>query len=79
VVYKTVTADVEVDLGDFEIDDLIEVIEEEGYVVTGPFLGNHRPNDVQEEMIKIWEAMYLGKPYDAMVRKFISDQTGRFL
>ena len=68
---------VDISLNDFDVDDLIEAIEDEGYVVTGP--GDRRSNELQEELLKIWEAMYLGKPYDAMVRKFVSDQTGRFL
>lgn len=71
--YRTV----EIDLDDFDTNDLIEELEDRGYSILSPNVLSS--NDIQEEMNKIWEAMYLGKPYDAMVRKFISDQTGRFL
>ena len=66
---------VDVELDDFEIDDLIDYIERKGYTVSDSS-GFSDPN---EEMCLIWEAMYLGKPYDEMVRKFVSDHTGRFL
>jgi hypothetical protein len=67
---------VDVELCDFELDDLIEYIERKGYTVSDSDGHFSEPN---EELRLIWEAMYLGKPYDAMVRKFVSDHTGRFL
>ena len=67
---------VDIELCDFELDDLIEYIERKGYTVSDSEGHFSEPN---EELRLIWEAMYLGKPYDAMVRKFVSDHTGRFL
>ena len=64
---------VDMDLDEIDTDDLIEEIESRGYSV------QHIGDIPNEQLQKIWEAMYLGKPYDAMVRKFVSDQTGRFL
>lgn len=66
---------VDVELCDFELDDLIEYIERKGYTVSD----SNSFSDPNEELRLIWEAMYLGKPYDATVRKFVSDHTGRFL
>ena len=71
--------EVEVHLDDFDTDDMIDYLENKGYTVFQS-IGSHLPmNNPTEELRLIWEAMYLGKPYDAMVRKFVSDHTGRFL
>ena len=70
---------VDVELCDFELDDLIDYIERKGYTVSDSDGHFSEPNKENEELRLIWEAMYLGKPYDEMVRKFVSDHTGRFL
>jgi hypothetical protein len=70
--------EVEVHLDDFDTDDMIDYIERKGYTVFQS-VGNLPMGDPADELRLIWEAMYLGKPYDEMVRKFVSDHTGRFL
>jgi hypothetical protein len=70
--------EVEVHLDDFDTDDMIDYIERKGYTVFQS-VGSLPMGDPTDELRLIWEAMYLGKPYDAMVRKFVSDHTGRFL
>jgi hypothetical protein len=71
--------EVEVHLDEFDTDDVIDYLERQGYTVLHS-AGSHLPmNNPTEELRLIWEAMYLGKPYDAMVRKIVSDHTGRFL
>jgi hypothetical protein len=67
--------EVEVHLDDFDTDDMIDYLENKGYAV----MQSSRRRLEADELRLIWEAMYLGKPYDAMVRKFVSDHTGRFL
>ena len=67
---------VDVELDDFEIDDIIEYIERKGYTVSN---SDGYFSEPDEELRLIWEAMYLGKPYDEMVRRFVSGHTGRFL
>jgi hypothetical protein len=71
--YKTV--EVEVDISDFDDENLIEVLEYRGYTVnkTGyKFDGDQR---IEE----LYQAIKLGKPYDELVRKFVMDCTGRIL
>ena len=71
--------EVEVHLDDFDIDDMIDYLENKGYTVFQSSASHLAMNNPTDELRLIWEAMYLGKPYDAMVRKFVSDHTGRFL
>jgi hypothetical protein len=71
--YKTV--EVEVDISDFDDEDLIEILENRGYSVnkTGyNFDGNER---IEE----LYQVIKLGKSYDGLVRKFVMDCTGRIL
>ena len=71
--YKTV--EVEVDISDFDDENLIEVLEYRGYTVnkTGyKFDGDQR---IEE----LYQAIKLGNSYDGLVRKFVMDHTGRIL
>lgn len=70
-----VDAEVYVSLDDFYIEDIVDYLEEKGYTI----FSSKASYEPEEALRLIWEAMYLGKPYDEMVRKFVSDQTGRFL
>jgi hypothetical protein len=74
-----VSVDVDVELDDFDNEDIIDYMERQGYEVSKTISVVADLGDPKEELRLIWEAMYLGKPYDAMVRKFVSDHTGRFL
>lgn len=71
--YKTV--EVEVDISDFDNEDLIEVLENRGYTVnkTGYKF------DEGEQIEELYQAIKLGKPYDELVRKFVMDHSGRIL
>ena len=69
--YKTIEVEVDVDLSDCDDGELIEMLENRGYAVSG---SNKDP--VIEE---IYQAIKLGKPYDELVRKFVMDHSGRIL
>jgi hypothetical protein len=71
--YKTI--EVEVDISDFDDDDLIEVLENRGYTVnkTGYKF------DKDERIEELYQAIKLGNSYDGLVRKFVMDHTGRIL
>ena len=72
--YKTVykEVDVEVDLSDFDTEDLIEELEERGELPlsTGPY-------DSKELVQKIWMARRQGKDYQALLDDLIYVVTGR--
>ena len=72
--YKTVykEIDVEVDLSDFDTEDLIEELEERGELPlsTGPY-------DSKELVQKIWMARRQGKDYQALLDDLIYVVTGR--
>ena len=72
--YKTVykEIDVEVDLSDFDTEDLIEELEERGELPlsTGPY-------DSKELVQKIWMARRNGKDYQALLDDLIYVVTGR--
>jgi len=72
--YKTVykEVDVEVDLSDFDTEDLIEELEERGELPlsTGPY-------DSKELVQKIWMARRQGKDYQALLDDLIYLVTGR--
>ena len=72
--YKTVykEVDVEVDLSDFDTEDLIEELEERGELPlsTGPY-------DSKELVQKIWLARRQGKDYQALLDDLIYVVTGR--
>jgi len=74
-----VSVDVDLELDDFDNEDIIDYMERQGYEISKTIAVVADLGDPKEELRLIWEAMYLGKPYDAMVRKFVSDHTGRFL
>lgn len=72
--YKTVykEVDVEVDLSDFDTEDLIEELEERGELPlsTGPY-------DSKELVQKIWMARRNGKDYQSLLADLIYVVTGR--
>ena len=71
--YKTV--EVEVDISDFDDDDLIEALEDRGYTVNKTGYKFDRDELIEE----LYQAIKLGKSYDGLVRKFVMDCTGRIL
>ena len=74
--YKTVykEVDVEVNLGDFDTEDLIEELEERGELPlsTGPY-------DSKELVQKIWMARRQGKDYQALLDDLIYSVTGQII
>ena len=74
--YKTVykEVDVEVNLGDFDTEDLIEELEERGELPlsTGPY-------DSKELVQKIWMARRQGKDYQALLDDLIYAVTGQII
>jgi hypothetical protein len=75
------TVEVDVDLSDFDDKDLIESLEQRGYTVTGgPFEKSYSYSlDDDDPIMKIYQAMKLGKPYDELLRKLVMDRTGRIV
>ena len=71
-VYKEV--DIDVDLGDFETEDLIEELEsrDELPASTGPY-------DAKELVEQIWMLRRNGKNYDAPLDQLVYAVTGRII
>ena len=75
--YKTVytEVEVEVDLSDFETDDLIEELEERGQS-----MGNGAgPYDSKELVEKIWMLRRNGQDYNYLLDQLIYNVTGRII
>jgi len=74
--YKTVYKEVEVDvdLGDFETEDLVEELESRGELPssTGPY-------DSNELIQKIWQLRRNGKDYQTLLDDLIYAVTGRIV
>jgi hypothetical protein len=73
--YKTVYTEVEVDLSDFETDDLIEELEERGQNMgngTGPY-------DSKELVEQIWMRRRNGQDYNYLLDQLIYNVTGRII
>ena len=69
--YKTIYTEVEVDLSDFDTEDLIEELESRGKY---PTMGN------SDELIdKIFQLRRLGKNFDKELDEYLYIQTGRTL
>ena len=75
-VYKEVEVEVDVDLSDFETDDLIEELESRGElsVRTGP-----GPYDHKELLEIIWMRRRNGQNYDAPLDQLIYNVTGHIV
>ena len=73
------TVEVDVDLSDFDDEDLIEVLENRGYVIDNTTVSFGRRPKVDDAIQELYLAIKLGKPYDDLVRKLVMDRTGRIL
>lgn len=73
------TVEVDVDLSDFDDEDLIEVLENRGYVIDNKTVSFGRRPEVDDAIQELYLAIKLGKPYDDLVRKLVMDRTGRIL
>ena len=70
-IYKEV--EVEVDLSDFDTDDLIEELENRGEVV------GDAPGDNKELIVSIFEKKRLGKDYERELDELIYNVIGRII
>jgi hypothetical protein len=75
--YKTVYTEVEVDvdLSDFETDDLIEELEERGQSMSN----GAGPYDSKELVEKIWMRRRNGQDYNYLLDQLIYNVTGRII
>jgi hypothetical protein len=74
--HKTVytEVEVEVDLGDFETEDLIEELESRDKLPS-----SHGPYDVKELVEQIWMLRRNGKNYDAPLDQLVYAVTGHII
>ena len=68
--YKTITTEVDVDLGDFDTDDLIEELEHRETLPTVA---------AKNIVYEIWMNRRIGKPYEDLLDKLIYDVLGKTL
>jgi hypothetical protein len=66
--------EVDVDLDEFDTDDLISELEERGYII-----GGKNAEDSNEVLVKIWELRRLGKPFDKELDQLIYSILGKVL
>ena len=69
--YKTIYTEVEVDLSDFDTEDLIEELESRGK--------NYAMGNSAELIDKIFQLRRLGKNFDKELDEYLYIQTGRTL
>ena len=74
--YKTIYTEVEVDvdLADFETDDLIEELENRGYMT-----GSENSENSNELLSKIWQLRRQGRNYDRELDQLIYEILGKVL
>lgn len=75
--YRTISAyvDVEVDLDDFDDDDLIEELESRGFMIS-PEDGSISHNEL---LVSIWEKRRLGRNYDTELDNLIYNVLGKIV
>jgi len=71
-VYTEVEGDVE--LTDFETDDLVEALERRGQVI-----GTSRYGDVTAQLVSIYELRRQGKSFDKELDNYLYDVLGRVI
>ena len=71
MVFKYVNVEVEIDLVEFDDDQLIEELEDRGYEVA--------VSPPQDLLTSIWMKRRLGKPYDAEVDELIYKGLGKVI
>lgn len=71
--YKTIYTEVEVDvnLNEFDTDDLIEELESRGVAHFGD------PDVANSTLNEIWQLRRLGKPYDYLMDQYIYQALGK--
>ena len=72
--YRTVNVDIDVDLSEFDTDDLVEELEERGHCM------GFGPTDIQQIVEKIWQKRRLGcVDYQADLDQLIYHVLGRVI
>lgn len=66
--YRTVEVEVDVDLEDFDTEDLLDELKSRDIIYTGSSVG------ILNEIVK---CKYRGQPYDHLVDKLIYETTGQ--
>lgn len=79
--YRTVTVDVDIDLSEFDDDDLIEEVQRRGHsVITGSSVWTEESDDmIRERAEKVYWQIRDGAEASAELRQLISHITGRIL
>lgn len=72
--YKYITTEVEIDLSDFETDDLVEELENRGYDYNTKGVD---ADEMRELLEKIWLNRRTGKDYQNELDKLIYDILGK--
>ncbi len=72
--YRYVTAEVEVDLSDFDTDDLVEELENRGYDYNTQGVDGDEMREVLEQ---IWQKRRLGKDYQQELDRLIYGVLGK--
>lgn len=76
MVYKYVEAEVEIDLDEFDDDELLSELESRGLDLNSSFVSG----DVMRDLLTtVWMKRRLGKPYDAEVDQLIYYGLGKVL
>ncbi len=72
--YRYVTAEVEVDLSDFDTDDLVEELENRGYDYNTQGVDGDEMREVLEQ---VWQKRRLGKDYQQELDRLIYGVLGK--
>lgn len=72
--YRYVTAEVEVDLSDFDTDDLVEELENRGYDYNTQGVDGDEMREVLEQ---VWQKRRLGKDYQQELDRLIYSVLGK--
>ena len=74
VAYKTINTEIEIDLNDLDIDDIVDELENEGYIVLGKGSG--------KELLYDWAELYKANRHSELlekIRTLIQNHTGKVL
>lgn len=79
---------IDIDLDDFDDGELVDELRYRGYTVYKQrdyssrivaSLQRDYSSPLESQVYKIFDAMYLGKPYEELVKKLVYDVTGRIV
>ena len=76
MVYRTVTAEVDVDLSDFDTDDLAEELKRRGYDYNTQYVD---ADAMRELLTKIWQSRREGRAYNQELDQLIYGVLGKIV